>query len=263
MIAVSASTVDIAAIFTDNGTISISGGTVDITTAILGVGNFTINNGTLELGAATAETMTFESGGGTLQLASPTSFSGEIVGIVGTDDVLDLKGYDASTTASTAGGYNASANTTTLTVADPGHSTLEFTLAGNISASSWTVSPDSNGTGVDIVDPPATSHSTDSQYPATTVNETTPVWIGGPGDDTFIFHPSIDAEAATKLNPGAATAEFDRSTEVQTNQQLMSLITSDPHGHAILELDHHGRRSDPDLTQNQLRLHLQSFAQFY
>jgi hypothetical protein len=101
--------------------------------------------------------VTFESSGGTLKLVNPTSFSGEIAGITGSGDILDLTGYDGSTTASTAGGYNAATNTTILTVTDPGHATLELTLAGNLSASSWTVTEDSSNTGVDIYDPPATA----------------------------------------------------------------------------------------------------------
>ena len=143
--------------FTNNGAIAISEGTVDITTAVSGTGNFTINAGTLELAASSAETVTFESSGGTLKLDNATSFSGEIAGITGSGDILDFTGYDGSTTASTAGGYNAATNTTILTVTDPGHTTLELTLAGNLSGSSWTVTEDSSNTGVDIYDPPATA----------------------------------------------------------------------------------------------------------
>ena len=152
--------------FTNNGTIAISGGTVDVTAAILGTGN-----------------ITFGSDGGSLKLADPTSFSGEI-GITGTNDVLDLTGYDASTTASTAGGYNSATKTTTLTVTDPGHATLEFTLAGNLSASTWTVTPDGAGTGVDIVDPPATNPSTGSTDHSSVIYDSVSNTVTFPNSDT-------------------------------------------------------------------------------
>ena len=230
-----------------------------------GTGSFKIDDGAnleFDSSVAAGATVTF-SGAGTLQLTSPTSFSGEITGIIGSDEILDFTGYNTSTTASTDGGYNPSTNTTALMVTDPGHSTVELTLAGNLSASSWTVSPDSDGTGVDIFDPPATSPSTHSQYPATTEKEATPVRIGGPGDDNFIFHSGIEAETATNLNPRAATVEFDRFAQLQINQHLMSLITSDPHGDTISELGHHDNAAIHDLTQNQLCQHLQSLAQLY
>ena len=146
--------------FNNSGALIVNGGTLDVTEAVTGSGSATISgDGKLEVQGADAQTVTFSGTGGALELASPTSFTGEIAGVTGTGDILDLKGYDASTTASTAGGYNSTTNTTTLTVTDPGHTTLNFTLAGNLAASAWTVTPDSNNAGVDIVDPPAASPS--------------------------------------------------------------------------------------------------------
>ena len=334
--------------FTNNGAIAISGGTVDITTSVAGTGNFTINAGTLELSASSPETVTFESGGGTLKLDNATSFIGEIKGITGSGEILDLAGYDASTTASTAGAYNATTNTTILTVTDPGHTTLEYTLAGNFSASTWTVTPDSTGTGVDIVDPPATnplsgstvissvtsdgvsdtftfadsdtsssqkanfapegpnyigtfslgsvseSHGSasveydfmlgndrinlapgqtvtqsydvsiaDPQNPAANVKQTISVSIGGPGDDNFIFHPGIGADTMVNFNPQADTIELDKFANAQTVQQLTSLITTDAHGDAVIELGHNDSITIPGVTQAYLQAHLQSLVHLH
>ena len=334
--------------FTNNGTIAISGGTVDITTPILGTGNATINGGTLELAASSAQTVTFESSGGTLKLDSPTSFSGEIAGITGSGDILDMVGYNASATASTSGSYNAAANATTLTVTDPGHTTLQFTLAGNLSSSSWTVTPDSGGTGIDVVDPPATNPATvsslnasmtgdsvseavtfadadtsntqkasfaaqgsnyvgtfsvgsvsvnngsasveydfkfgndrfnlapsqtmnqsyevsvgDPLNPSSSMTEIVSVSIGGPGNDTFMFHPGIGTDTIVNFNPKADTIELDRFANVQTVEQLASLITADAHGDATIELGHNDSITIPGLSQSYLQAHLESLVRLH
>ena len=181
--------------FNNSGALIVNGGTLDVTEAVTGSGSATISgDGKLEVQGADAQTVTFSGTGGALELASPTSFTGEIAGVTGTGDILDLKGYDASTTASTAGGYNSTTNTTTLTVTDPGHTTLNFTLAGNLSASAWTVTPDSNNAGVDIVDPPAASPS----------NASTPNFSGALHEfsDTSTFTgPDISTTLKTSFAP--------------------------------------------------------------
>ena len=334
--------------FTNDGTIAISGGTADVTTAVLGTGNFTINGGTLELAATSAETVSFESSGGTLKLSTPTTFSGEIAGITGSSDVLDLTGYDTSTTASTVGGYNSGNNTTTLTVTDPGHTTLEFTLAGNLSSSTWTVTPDNAGTGVDLVDPPPTSTAagsaanpavttdgvsetftfadpdssdaqkanvspdgsnyagifsagavsespggvsvefnftvssdhtdlqpghtltqsydvsiTNPQNASATTNETVSVSIGGPGNDNFIFQPGIGAGTIVNFNPQVDTIELDHFANAQTMQELASLITTNVHGEAVIELGHNDSITIPGISQSYLQAHLESLVRLH
>ena len=120
--------------------------------------SITIDTGsTLALATADAGIVTFAGSAGTLTLTNPTNFTGQISGLNQGDasQILDLTGYDTSTTASTVGGYNSGANTTTLTITDSGHTTLHYTLAGNLSGSSWTVSQDASHSGIDIVDPAA------------------------------------------------------------------------------------------------------------
>jgi hypothetical protein len=151
-------TTSISAALDNTHSVDVQSGALDLSGAVTGTGSFTIGNeASLEFGGSVAAggTVSFAGSNGTLQLLNPASFAGEISGITASGDILDLTGYDTSTTASTAGGYNATSNTTTLTVTDPGHAALEFTLVGNLSGSSWTVTKDSSNTGVDIADPPA------------------------------------------------------------------------------------------------------------
>ncbi len=93
----------------------------------------------------------------------PSTFTGVIGGVTGTgnvldSDVLDMHGFHrGTTTATTLGGFDFTTDTTTLTVHDSnGNLTETFKLAGDLSASNWTVTDDNHG-GVDIVDPPASS----------------------------------------------------------------------------------------------------------
>jgi hypothetical protein len=70
--------------------------------------------------------------------------------MLGGDDVLDLKGFDANTTVTPGSFANG---TTTLTVSDgTGHQSLSLTLAGDYSSSSWAVASDgdTNSPGVAI-----------------------------------------------------------------------------------------------------------------
>jgi hypothetical protein len=261
--------------------------------------------------------------------------------------VLDLTGYDTSTTASTVGGYNGS--TTTLTITDPGHTTLEYTLAGNLSGSNWSVVEDSSSTGVDIYDPPAAPGSaasplvesvatangdsgtitfadtdtantrtasvapegsntigtfsvapinesngnasvdwqfdlgndqinlapgqtvtqsydvqvTDAQNPAQNVNQTVSVSIGGPGNDNFVFAPGVGADTIINFNPQADTIELDHFAGAQTTQQLASLITTDAHGDAVIELGDNDSITIPGVSASYLQAHLSSLVHLH
>jgi len=112
---------------------------------------------TYTVSAPSGDTIAFATGNGTLELAQPATFSGEIAGIVGTGDILDIHGFTAVTTMATtgSGSYDSTLNTTTLTVTDSSDQHTELlTLAGNLSGSGWVVTDDGHG-GVDVVDPPA------------------------------------------------------------------------------------------------------------
>jgi len=163
----SALTSTISTIFNNSGTVEVQTGTLDFSNAVTGTGAYTIgtatNGATLEFDSSVAAgaTVTFEGSTGTLLVLQPSNFSTSnvISGISGTGDVLDLRGFSSGSdivTATTAGGFNISSGNTTLTVTDLSHSaTFQFTLQGDYSGSTWTVTSDGHG-GFNIVDPPAT-----------------------------------------------------------------------------------------------------------
>jgi hypothetical protein len=121
---------------------------------VVGDGCFRIDNdAVLEFGGSVAGgTVRFGSENGTLKLDQPSSFNGEIAGISGCHDVIDLKGFDFSTTTAGVGDYNEDNNTTALIVSDANHS-VTLTLVGDLSETSWSV--DSVEGGVAVFDPPA------------------------------------------------------------------------------------------------------------
>jgi probable HAF family extracellular repeat protein len=100
---------------------------------------------TVALSAPSDATVTFAGSTGTLLFEQATTFSGQISGIVGSGDVLDLSGFDPNSTTATPGTFVN--GVTTLTVTDDTHS-VTFALDGNYS--SFAVTGDQNG-GVDVV----------------------------------------------------------------------------------------------------------------
>ena len=114
---------------------------------------------TYTVSAPSGDTIAFATGNGTLDLTQPATFTGEIAGITGSGDILDIQGFSAGTTTATtgAGSFNSITDVTTLTVTDSSdHLTETFNLAGDLSGSTWTVTSDGHG-GINIVDPPAAS----------------------------------------------------------------------------------------------------------
>ena len=100
--------------------------------------------------------------------------------ISGTGDVLDLRGFfsgsDTVHASTGAGSFNGT--NTTLTVTDVTHSaTFQFTLQGDYSSSTWTVSTDGHG-GFNIVDPPA---------PFTTIAGGGRLELNAPSNETVSF----------------------------------------------------------------------------
>ncbi len=103
----------------------------------------------LELSAPTADRVVFADTAGTLVLDQPASFQGQIAGISGAGDVLNLKGFNAGYTTADAV-FNPLNDTTVLTIADAsGHQSASLTLDGNYSSYVFNVVADPNG-GVDV-----------------------------------------------------------------------------------------------------------------
>jgi hypothetical protein len=105
--------------------------------------------------------------------------------------------------------------------------------------------------GTLITDPPATSSCNRS------------VSVGGPGNDSFVFHPGIGADTIFNFNPQADTFELDHFANVQNIQQLAALITTDVHGDAVIELGHSDSITIPGVTASYLQAHLQSLVHLH
>ncbi|MGB7076596.1 MAG: hypothetical protein WBD53_05355 [Xanthobacteraceae bacterium] len=92
-----------------------------------------------------------------------------------------------------------------------------------------------NKTGADARDP----GQTDAHHPAQTETQPASVFIGGPGNDHFVFHADLGADNGANANPQHETVEHENPAQVQTAQELQALLTHDVHGDAAINLDHH------------------------
>ena len=221
-------------------------------------------NVTLDIATGTnSETISFGGNNGTLLLEDPSHFTGEIAGISGTGEVLDLHGFAAATTTAVtgSGSYHSATNTTTLTVTDLSVSnppSETFTLAGNLSASSWTVSDDLNG-GTNIVDPPATSQSVGpvvAHDPGPAVNSVTmhdpgpassmivasapnQTLSGLAASDTFVFNfAAVGQDKVTNFHPASDTLQFS-GTIFANAQAALNAMQDDGHGNTVVAIDAH------------------------
>jgi hypothetical protein len=104
---------------------------------------------------------------------------------------------------------------------------------------------------------------TELQRPTATTKETVSVSIGGPGNDNFLLRPGVGADTIVNFNPQADTVELDKFVDAQTVQQLASLITTDVHGHTVIELGHSDSITIPGLTQTYLQAHLESIVRLH
>jgi hypothetical protein len=83
------------------------------------------------------------------------------------------------------------------------------------------------------------------------------VTVGGPGGDNFVFKPGIGLDTIVNFDPTHDTIELDHFANIQSVQQLESLITSDAHGDAVIALGHHDSITVAGVTA----AHLQQAAQ--
>jgi hypothetical protein len=68
------------------------------------------------------------------------------------------------------------------------------------------------------------------------VNQIVSVSSGGPGGDSFVFHPVLGADTTINSKPQADMIEPDHLANVQSAQELASLIMTDVHGDAVIEV---------------------------
>jgi hypothetical protein len=241
---------------TNNGTIEVKSGSLTLgsTNGIAGTGTLKIDAGTtLEIasGASSGQTVTFTDTTGKLILDDPSHFSGQIAGITGSGDVLDIAGFNAANdtvVATTTGNYNSATNTTSLVVTDDTtNATVTLKLTGDLSGSSWTVTGDGNG-GADIVDPPATSQSvgpvvahdpgpaTSNTIVASAANQTL---SGVAASEIFVFNfAGVGHDTVTNFHPVTDTLQFSGSIFANA-QAVLNATQDDGHGNTVVALDAH------------------------
>ena len=98
----------------------------------------------------------------------------------------------------------------------------------------------------------------DAQNPAANQSQTVSVTIGGPGNDNFVFAPGVGADTVVNFNPQQDTIELDHFSAAQTVQQLQSLITTDTHGDAVIDLGHNDSITLANTTTAQLQQAIQA-----
>jgi len=106
------------------------------------------NGAVVEIKDASSQTVTFAGAAGTLKLDDAIAFTGQILGLTGSDslDLADVS-YGANTTATFLGNTNGGI----LTVTEGAH-TAKIALVGNYLSSTWDLSSDGHG-GTSVVDP--------------------------------------------------------------------------------------------------------------
>jgi hypothetical protein len=104
---------------------------------------------------------------------------------------------------------------------------------------------------------------TDPQNLAVNMEQTISISIGGPGNDNFVFAPGVGADTIVNFNPQADTIQLNNFANIQNVQQLASLITTDIHGDAVIELGHNDSITIPGVTANYLQAHLQSLVHLH
>ncbi len=230
-----------------------NGGTLQIFDPVTGGGKAIVESGTLIFEAQSDMNVIFNNGPngtgyGELVLKDGGEFSGQISGFSGTasgvahSDAIDLLGID----------YNSSdfreaydRATGALSMADGANSA---TLSFNNFGGTFGFASDGHD-GVLITDRPAVSGSS--------------VSIGGPGNDTFVSNPGMGAETISNFNSQTDVIELDHFAKVHSVQQLSSLVTTDAHGEAFIDLGHNDSIAIPGVAASYLQAHLQSLVHLH
>jgi hypothetical protein len=130
-----------------------SGGHLDVAGAISGAGTLEIGaSSEVELGGAASENSTFLSATAATLLidnATTTAYSGVLTSFV-KGDILELGNTDATTATPTKNGVD-----TTLTVDLSGGGSLKYTLAGNLTGDTFSVTHTGSNSSIEIATDPA------------------------------------------------------------------------------------------------------------
>ena len=234
-----------------------------------------IAGGTIAFDAASNIVVTFDNGStgttyGVLILNDASHFTGDISGFAGSagdlahSDGIDVVGINFNS-AQFSDSYDAS--TGILTLSDGTNTdTLQFLgFKGNID--NFHFAEDANDKGTLVTDPPGlqdsatvalvSSGATDGQQSGAQLQQNASASIGGDGDH-FVFAPGIGAESVTNFNTQQDTIELDHFTNAQTIQELQSLIATDAHGDAVINLGHNDSVTLDGVTPQQLQQVIQA-----
>jgi hypothetical protein len=126
------------------------------------------------------------------------------------------------------------------------HQTETFTLAGNLSGSTWTVTGDGHG-GVNMVDPPASGSqavgAVVSHDPGPAPNQTIVASVpnqtltGYGSSDTYVFDfKGVGHDTVTDFNPATDALQF-ASPIFANAQAALNAAQDDGHGNTVVTLD--------------------------
>ena len=208
--------------FTDNGTVEVTAGnTLEVaSTGVSGKGIFKIDAGaTLQLDHADSLNVVF-AGSGELILKDPTHFTGTISdsgGSLGSGDVLDLAGFDATASVT----YSGTTAGGTVTVSEANHVSAILHVGAN--STHWTQPVSDGHGGILIHDPPddgsppmgnggdvPVAHAVTAD---TSVSAAANLWNGrGAGSDQFVFSPNFGKDTIADFPPGTESIPVDHHT---------------------------------------------------
>jgi hypothetical protein len=263
----STATVGVAITNESTGVIEAEAGNFTINGAVTGTGSATIDGGAVLdfAAAASVSQINFDNGSGPTTYgevifgnesglnglnATVNGFTGTGAGSVATSDVIELAGNWSTNSSPTGTGGNL-----TVALTDSSNESVTLTFENFANGSKLTIEQQDGNTF--IVDPPGTGSPS-----ASSSTNSGSVLIGGPGNDTFVFHPGMGAETISNFAP-QDTIELDQFANVQNLQQLASDITSNAHGDALIELGHGDSLTVAGMTAAQLQAHLQSFVHLH
>jgi hypothetical protein len=155
--------------------------------------------------------VTFAGITGALRLDNPTSFTGQITGICGSGDVLDLTGFDNTAAVS----YSGNTSGGTLTVSE-GSTIVNLTVAGANIGTFAKAGLDNLGTGLLIHDPPTDTNSDGAATPATTTDAADGVLNGVNSGDLITVMPTqnnyVGSLSTSVGNSGSIDWHFNATT---------------------------------------------------
>jgi len=220
-----------------------------------------------------AVSLTFDNLSGTLNFAAdahgtlitdppPASSDTSVLSPVTTDDASGIVTFDSADSSETE-----SASVTPNGADYIGSISLGQATESNGSASvNWQFSVDNDQINLAPGETLTQSYNVslnDAQIPAAAFNQTVAVSIGGAGNDNFVFAPGVGADSIVNFKPQHDTIELDHFSNAQTIHELQSLITSDAHGDAFINLGNHDSIAVEGLTAAQLQANLQNLVHLH